>query len=276
MKIIDTQIHAFYPNTPSRPWPEGATSPHGPQYTIEQAREVMDANGVQAAILVPPSWNGWDNQYSLDAAVAEPTRFGVMGRFDIAAPDARQQLPRFREQKGMLGVRVFIMVEPWVKLIDDPELDWFWAISEETGLPVMSTIPGNIAGFGPILEKHPELKLTIDHAGRHPRGPKDDAAWADVDQFHALAKYKGVNVKVSSLPSFTTDKYPFTQLHPHIRKLYDTFGPQRMMWGSDVTRLDSTYVENIRLFTEALDFVSNEDKQWIMGGAAAKAFDWKV
>ena len=60
MKIVDSQIHCFYPNTPERPWPEGATSPHGPQYTIEQALEVMDANGVQAAVLVPPSWNGWE------------------------------------------------------------------------------------------------------------------------------------------------------------------------------------------------------------------------
>lgn len=276
MKIVDSQIHAFYPNTPERPWPEGATSPHGPHYTIEQARDVMDANGVQSAILVPPSWTGWDNQYSLDAAVAEPTRFGVMGRFDILAADAKEQLPKFGQQKGMLGVRVFIMGEPWVKLIDDPDFDWFWAISEEIGLPVMSTIPGNIAGFWPVLEKHPELKLTIDHAGRHPRGAKDDGAWADVDQLHALAKYRNVNVKVSSLPSFTTEKYPFNQLHPHIRGLYDAFGPQRLMWGSDVTRLDSTYAENIRLFTEALDFLSEEDKAWIMGGTAAKTFDWAI
>lgn len=58
MKIIDSQIHTFHSNTPERPWPEGATSPHGPQYTIKQARTVMDEAGVTRAILVPRAGPG--------------------------------------------------------------------------------------------------------------------------------------------------------------------------------------------------------------------------
>lgn len=100
------------------------------------------------------------------------------------------------------------------------------------------------------------------------------AAWADADQLYSLARYENVAVKVSSLPSFTTSVFPFTQLHGHIKRIYDTFGPKRMLWGSDVTRLDSTYDENIRLFTEALDFLSAEDKEWVMGRAAAYCCDW--
>lgn len=276
MKIVDSQVHCFYPNTTERSWPEGAVSPHGPEFTIDTMRSLMDDNGVQASILVPPSWNGWDNEYSLAAARAEPTRFGVMGRFDLEAADGQETLRHWRDQQGMLGVRVFIMGDPWTKLVTDPSFEWFWQIAEETRLPVMSTIPGNIAGFAPILEKFPQLRLTIDHAGRHPRGPKDDAAWDDADQLYALAKYEHVAVKVSSLPSFTTEKYPFAQLHPHIRAIYDTFGPQRMLWGSDATRLDSTYDENIRLFTEALDFLSDDELEWVMWRAAAKACDWKL
>lgn len=274
MKLIDSQVHCFYPNTPERPWPDGAVSPHGPEFTIDRMRDIMDAHGVQAAILVPPSWNGWDNAYSLAAARAEPSRFGVMGRFNPEAEDAQEVLRHWREAPGMLGVRVFIAGEPWVSLVKNPDYAWFWRIAEETRLPVMSTIPGDIASFGPILEQFPNLRLTIDHAGRHPRGPKDDAAWEDADQLYALARYETVAVKVSSLPSFTTDPYPFSQLHPHIRRIYDAFGPQRMIWGSDATRLDSTYEENIRLFTEALDFLSDDDRAWIMGRAAARACDW--
>jgi predicted TIM-barrel fold metal-dependent hydrolase len=104
MKFIDSQMHAFYPNTPARPWPEGATSPHGPAYTVEQAQAQMDAAGVRRAILVPPSWNGWDNEYSLAAAREQPDRFGVMGRFDVTAPDAKKKLTTWRDQRGMLGM----------------------------------------------------------------------------------------------------------------------------------------------------------------------------
>ncbi len=275
MKIFDSQMHCFYPNTPARPWPAGATSPHGPEFTIEQALALMDEHGVQGVAVVPPSWNGWDNEYSLEAARRLPTRVAVMGRFDFQAPDARERLRTYRDQPGMLGTRFFISGQPWETLLA-PEQDWVWAIAEETRLPVMAHIPGNIAGFAPILERHPELRLIIDHAGRHPRGAQDEGAWADEDQLMALARYKNVGVKVSSLPCFSTQAYPFPNLHAPIRRIYDQFGPQRMMWGSDKTRLSCSYGENIRLFTEALDFLSTEDKEWIMGKALLQALDWKA
>jgi L-fuconolactonase len=274
MKIIDSQLHCFYANTPERPWPPGASTTHGAEFTIEQALDIMDKNGVQGAVLVPPSWNGWDNEYTVDAAKANPTRFGVMGRLDIEAPDAKQQLENYR-RPGMLGVRFFISGEPWMSLLK-PEFSWVWEIAEKTQIPVMSTIPGNIAGFEPILKQFPDLRLIIDHAGRHPRGAMDEGAWADADQLHSLAKYKNVSVKVSSLPCFSTQPYPFANLHKHIKDIYEFFGPDRMMWGSDITRLTCTYGENIRLFTEALDFLSESDKEWIMGRAMAKALDWDI
>lgn len=275
MKLIDSQLHCFYPDTPARPWPQGATPVHGPEFTIEQATAILDKHGVQGAVLVPPSWNGWDNQYSLDAAVAHPKRFAVMGRFNIEAPDAKEKLRHWRDQPGMAGARFFIQGAPWMSLLE-PEMSWVWEIAEQTRLPVMSAIPGNVAGFEPILQRHPELRLVIDHAGRHPRGAKDDGAWADADQLYALAKYKNVGVKVSSLPCFSTQAYPFVNLHAHIKAMYDTFGPQRLMWGSDATRLTSSYQENIDLFTQALDFLSEADKEWIMGKALASALDWDI
>jgi predicted TIM-barrel fold metal-dependent hydrolase len=274
MKIIDSQLHCFYADTPERPWPKGASTTHGTAFTTEQALALMDQHGVQAAVLVPPGWNGWDNQYSVDAALAQPKRFGVMGRLNFEAADARQQLENFR-RPGMLGVRFFISGDPWMSLLT-PELDWVWEIAEKTRLPVMSTIPGNIAGFEPILVRHPDLRLIIDHAGRHPRGALDDAAWSDAGQLYALARYKNVSVKVSSLPCSSTQPYPFANLHRHIKAMYDHFGPQRLMWGSDMTRLTSTYDENVRLFTQALDFMTSEDKEWVMGRALANALDWDI
>ncbi len=275
MKIIDSQLHCFYANAPERPWPDGATPVHGPEFSIEQVTILLDQHEVQGAVLVPPSWNGWDNQYSLDAAVAHPKRFAVMGRFNFEAPDAKERLRTWRDQPGMVGARFFISGNPWVSLLN-PEMSWVWQIAEETRLPVMAAIPGNVAGFEPILAQFPALRLIIDHAGRHPRGAMDEGAWADVAQLHALARFSNVSVKVSSLPCFSTEAYPFANLHSHIRSIYDKFGPRRMMWGSDATRLTCSYDENIRLFTEALDFLSMEDKEWVMGRSLASALDWEI
>ena len=276
MKIIDSQIHAFYPNTPQRPWPQGATSTHGDQYTVEQARAQMDAAGVSRVIFVPPSWTGWDNEYALSYARAEPDHYAVMGRFNPDMEGARQRLANWRSQKGMLGVRFFFLGQPVMSFLTEPRYAWIWEELERNRIPMMGTIPGNIAGFEPILARHPELRLIIDHSGRHPRGPKDEAAWADADQLYALARYRNVAVKVSSLPCFSTEPYPFKNLHKHIHKIYDTFGPQRMLWGSDITRLTSTYMENLRLFTEALDFLTDDDKEWILSRAAAFCCDWPL
>ena len=77
-------------------------------------------------------------------------------------------------------------------------------------------------------------------------------------------------MKVSSLPAFSTQAYPFPNLHPHIRAIHDAFGAERMIWGSDVTRLGCTYDENVRLFSEALDFLSDEDKEWIFWRSVTK------
>jgi L-fuconolactonase len=276
MRIIDAQIHCWYPNTPQRPWIDGAVSLHGAQFTIDQAKALIEEAGVSRAVLVPPPWIARDPDYSLAAARAEPNRFGVVGLFDLTAPDARAQLERWREP-GMLGVRITPLRAPDDALLTDPALDWFWATAQETRLPVKVFLPANIAALEPILARFPDLRLIIDHAGRRTRGGlKDEALWTDAHELHALARYPDITVKVSSLPSFSSQPYPFRNLHPHIRAIYDAFGPQRMMWGSDVTRLTSSYAENIRLFTEALDFLSDDDKAWIMGRTAAKVLDWPL
>lgn len=276
MKIIDSQMHAWYPNTPERPWTPNAMAPHGEQFLPEDVIRTMDSAGVHRTILVPVSCTGFDNQWSLDAAQAHPDRLAVMGRFDPDAADARQQLSSWLSRPGMLGIRLFFAGEPWMSMLSEARYAWFWADMERLQIPLMTLLPGNMQALHPIMEKHPELRLIVDHAGRHPRGPKDEAAWSDLDQTLHFARYKNTAIKVSSLPSFSSKPYPYPSLHRPIRTIYDTFGPQRMLWGSDVTRLDWGYVDNLRLFTEALEFLSADDQEWILSKAAAKHCGWPL
>ncbi len=275
MKIIDGQIHVWWPNSPQRPWPEGAVALHGPSFTVEQAVALLDENKVQGAVLVPPSWTGFDNSYATDAAKKYPNRFGVMGQFDVDTPDAKERLTHWRDEKGMLGVRLVFLAEPSLKILRDSKYDWFWATCEKANVPLMCLAPGNLGLLGDKARKHPGMTIIIDHAGRHPRGAKDEASWADIQDMLVLAKLPNVSVKVSSLPCFTTQAYPFPNLHAPMRQMYDAFGPQRLSWGSDITRLTSTYQENLRLFTEAFSFLTPKDLEWIMGGTVAKLCRWK-
>jgi predicted TIM-barrel fold metal-dependent hydrolase len=276
MKIVDAQIHAWLPNTPERPWVPNARPPQGPQFLVEDIIGTLDRAGVHRCVIVPVSWMGFDNQYALDGARAHPDRLAVMGRFDVEAPDARERLAAWRRQPGMLGVRILFWGEPWMSLLTEPRHAWFWADMERLRMPLMCLVPGNMRALHPIIERHPGLRLIVDHAGRQPQGPKDAAAWADLEDTLHLARYPNTSIKVSSLPCWSSAPYPFPSLHEPIRRIYDRFGPQRMLWGSDVTRLDWGYADNLRLFTEGLDFLSAEDREWILGRSAALHCDWPL
>ena len=62
-----------------------------------------------------------------------------------------------------------------------------------------------------IAGRYPRLKLQIDHIGRWAgeSGPrKDDAAFADLPDMLALAKFPNVAVKLSGAPSCSSRPYP--------------------------------------------------------------------
>lgn len=276
MTIIDAQIHLWSADSPARPWPAGrAKHAHAPSLSAAEVIRVMDEAGVARTVLVPPSWIGDDNTDSLEAARAYPDRFRVMGRFDLKAPDARAQLRRWLAQPGMLGIRLTFHLPPWRDWLADGSLDWFWAACEEEGIPLMVFVPGQAPAIGPIAARHPRLRLVLDHLTLFGEA-KDDAAFAALDPVLALARHPNVAAKVSALPCYSSERYPFPKLHQHIRRVYDAFGAQRMLWGTDYSRLPCPYADAVRLFTEALDFPSAQDREWIMGRAAAEWLRWPL
>lgn len=276
MPIVDAQIHVWSPDVATRPWPPGRTAhAHGPALAPEQVLRVMDDAGVDRAVLVPPSWIGDVNTDSLDAARRWPDRFAVMGRFDPRAPDATARLEGWRGEPGMLGIRLTFHLPLWAAWLTDGSLDWFWAAGERLGLPLMIFVPGQAAAVGPIAARHPKLRLILDHLARR-GGLKDDAAFADLDDVLALGRYPNVAVKVSSLPSYSSEPYPFPGLTKHLRRVHDAFGPKRMLWGTDYSRLPVPYRDAVRHLREGIDFLTADDREWIMGRACAEWVGWPV
>jgi len=233
----------------------------------------MAAAGVQRAVIVPPSWVGENNATALEGAGKYPGRFAVMGRFDPRAQDASAQLESWLKQPHMLGIRMTFNPTRFAGWLDDGSLNPFWGAAERLGIPLMLSVPGMAAKVRPIAERHPGLTVVVDHMGLV-TGTVGAAAFAGFDDLLALARYPKVLVKVSSSPSYSTQPYPHKDLHAPLRRVYDNFGPRRMLWGSDITRLPGTYRECLALYQEALDFLSAEDKEWITGKALAEALHW--
>jgi L-fuconolactonase len=124
-----------------------------------------------------------------------------------------------------------------------------------------------------VATDHPRLRLTLDHLNLHPMRGYDDLA-AAVQPLLALARHDNVAVKASALPCWARDAYPFTSLHLSIAQVVEAFGPKRVFWGSDLTRLTCSYSECVRLFTHELPFLSEEDKDWVMGRGVEAWLRW--
>jgi predicted TIM-barrel fold metal-dependent hydrolase len=277
MIIIASQVHIWAPETPDKPYvKEDASTPHRSlALGYEELQQVMDGNGVQRTVCVPPTWEGYSNAVSLEAAQLYPDRFAVMGRLAINKPESRTLMPTWKDQPGMLGIRMaFHQGRPKLWL-EDGTADWFWDAAERYDVPVMAFAPHAVPKLGAIAERHPGLRLIIDHMGLSSalRGKPLDAA---VDSLLKLAPLKNVAVKVSALPCYVAEPYPFPTLHPLIRRVVESFGPERCFWGTDLSHLPCPYNQVVTLFTEELDFLSPSDKEWIMGRGIAEWLNWPL
>ena len=277
MEIVDSQVHIWGADTPERPWRTGGHQ-HAQRATPVSAQEVlgwMDEGGIDAAIIVPPSWEGDRNDLALDAVKKYPGRFAVMGRVDPDSKALRDELPRWKRQTGMLGVRLALHTPQLRQPFLEGHYDWMWRDLESLGLPVMVLIHHPYMPMvDAIAAKHPRLNIVIDHLGLV-NGEKDALAFRGLDNLLALAKRGNVAVKASALPCYTAEPYPYPGLQSHLKRVFDAFGNRRMFWGTDQTRSPIGYRRGVELFTRHTPFLTDGDLEWIMGRGIREWLDWK-
>jgi len=275
--LVDAQVHLWKAASADWPWVPGMKPQMPEPFTIEKLVPLMDEAGVERVVIVPPSWPGDRNDYALEAAQRYPGRFAVMGRIPLRNPKSVELLPAWREQPGMLGVRVTFLGKD-VEMLSDGSADRFWPAAEKAGLPVMFLAPGQGAYFARVAERHPGLQLIVDHMNLSLSVPAVREGKLDgvISDTVSLAKYPNVSIKVSAAPNYSLEPYPFRDMTPHIRRVFDAYGARRCYWGSDMTNgFDkATYRQRIAHFTETLDFLNESDKDWIMGRGILERLRW--
>jgi predicted TIM-barrel fold metal-dependent hydrolase len=272
MQIVDSQIHL---------WENARMSPQHrqiPTYSMDDALKEMAGAGVDAAVIHPPSTLGEAmNELAVQAVRQRPDKFCILGNFDLQSPDRLNIVKNWRQRPGMLGFRFTFNQPHQQSWWSDGSLDWFWAACEQEGLPIGLMAGGHMADLGRIAERHPGLKLHIDHHGRGGGGGAgtDDAVFANLGEMLALAKYPNVAVKLSGAPSYSSQPYPYRNIHQYIQRIFDAFGPQRCFWGTDITRMPCSYRQCVTMFTEELPWLQGRDKDLVMGDAICDWLGWK-
>src|SRR3954451_3280113 len=197
--IVDAQVHFWKANSPDWAWDPGARPQLPEPFTIERVLPLMDEAGVDRVVIVPPGLND-RNDYALEAARRYPNRFAIMGRVPLHDPKSAALLPTWKQQPGMLGVRVTFNTPQTLAWLSDGTADWFWPAAEKSGLAVMFLAVGAVPGFARIAERHPQLTLIIDHMGLNSSSRPNRVTEnipAAIDQAIELAKYPNVSIKLS-------------------------------------------------------------------------------
>jgi L-fuconolactonase len=277
MLIIDSQVHIWAPETPEKPYAtENASKPHRviPLGHGELLRE-MDGAGVSRCVLVPPTWEADRNDTSLEAARLYPDRFGVMGRLALTNPNGPALMATWKQQPHMLGIRMVFNRGQSAQWLNDGTADWFWDAAEKYAIPVMTLAPVDVPKLGDVAERHPGLRLIVDHMGLNSVLRGKDLR-PSVDAVIKLARHKNLAVKVSALPCYVDEPYPFPTLHPLVRRVVDAFGAERCFWGTDLSHLPCPYKQVVTLFTEEMKSLSSTELEWIMGRGLAEWLNWPL
>jgi predicted TIM-barrel fold metal-dependent hydrolase len=271
MPIVDAQVHIWANNRPKNPNHRQVDT-----FSKDDLLKEMDAAGVDAALIHPPtSWDPNANELAVEAARQHPSRLAVLGNFPLDRPESRGLIDGWKQRPGMLGLR-FTFLQPHMKTWPtDGTVDWLWPAAERAGIPVALQAASFLPVVGQVAERHPKLKLIIDHLGRV-SGTKDEAAWANLPEMLALAKHPNVAIKATGAPSYSSQPYPYRNIHGHLRQIYDHFGPERMFWGTDITRMPCSWRQCVTMFTEELPWLSGRDKDLVMGRAVCAWLDWKL
>lgn len=271
MMVVDAQIHLWGSGLPSNRAHRQVTS-----FTAAEAIAMMDEAGVDAAVIHPPPWDPGAHDLAFAAVQDYPGRFAIMGSPPLEEATLRPQVANWRARSGMLGLRYLFLNEPQRSWLGDGTLDWLWSEAQRAGVPMAMLATDSMRDIGHIAERYPELRITIDHLGGRGGNTtlKDAAAMSHMPELLKLSKYPNVAVKATGAPGYSSEAYPFPMMHDYLQQIFDDFGPHRMFWGTDITKMPCSWRECVTMFTEELPWLRGRDKELVMGGAVCAWLGW--
>ncbi|HZW31724.1 MAG TPA: amidohydrolase family protein, partial [Isosphaeraceae bacterium] len=235
-------------------------------FTAEELLAICRPAGVGRVNLIQMIYYEFDNRYMLDMIKLYPERFVGTGIIDPLADDPGRAMRDLAPR----GVRAFRIQPRYSK---QPPARWLepagyaamFATSAQTGQALSCLIdPDGFAEVDRMCRRFPETTVIIDHLGRI--GADGMIRDADVDALCALARHRNVCVKVGAFYALGKKTPPYLDLAPLIRRVVQAFGANRCLWESDCPFqvVAHRYVDSLALIRDHLDFLSKDDRDWLL------------
>jgi L-fuconolactonase len=275
MPTIDVQVHCYERNHPGRPWVSVLAGP--PEVTGADMVKAMDEVGVDGALLISVfAMYRWDASYAVGVHKQFPNRFALIKPVNPNDPKVGETIEEWARMDGTVAVR--IMMNPDVSTDPaDPGINKVLSTAGKNDLPVNLMARGRLEQVAELAKRNPDTTLVIDHLGLeqpfHPPAPKEP--WVELPKLLALAPHKNIVVKISGACTLSHQKFPYKDIWDPLCRIFDTFGLDRCMWGTDWTRATAllTYKEGVDSF-RVTDRLSDSDRDVLMGGTLQKVYGW--
>lgn len=271
--MVDAHQHFWDPARGDYGW----LTPGSPIHRVfgtSDLRPLLVESGVDATILVQAAPTPAETDYMLAIAARAAFVLGVVGWIDLLAPDAADQVRRRAEHPHFLGVRPMLQDLPQADWILNPALAPALNVIASEGLVFDALILSHqLDVIAQLAQAHPQLCIVLDH-GAKPRLGDAAAMTAWATGIAALAACPNVSCKVSGLLTELQPGAGRADVMAAVSVLFDAFGPQRLIWGSDwpVLTLKSDYSGWFELAREAIAAKDPAAVPAVMGGNALRIY----
>lgn len=273
--LIDAHVHVWTPDVKRYPLAKGV-KPEGmePQsFTPAELFAHCRPAGVGRIVLIQMIFYGTDNRYMLDAIAEHPDVFRGVAVIDETQTNVCQQM-RQLVGKGVRGFRVYTDRKSAESWIDSAAMKAMWSCAAETGQAMcLLTDPDALPAIRRMCERFPKTRVVIDHFARI--GMRGEVKRDDVENLCRLADFEATFVKTSAFYALGKKQAPYIDLGPLVRRVREAFGADRLMWASDCpyqVQAGHSYADSIGLIRDGLDFLSAEEKEWMLRKTAEQVF----
>ncbi len=275
MIVIDAHQHYWQVARGDYGWLQQAPEGLRRDYLPADLQTQRHAAGVSGSILVQAAPSEAETRFLFELCQHDLAAIGVVGWVDFTAHDVRKRIEALlRDGDGrLLGLR------PMAQDIADPDwlarpaLDAAFDAMQEFDLAFDALVrPAQLPALQARLDREQRLRCVLNHAGKPDLAHGDFDAWAA--SLARLAESPALHCKLSGLLTQLAPGMPEGVLERYVEHLFECFGAERLLWGSDwpVLTVQSQYAHWLRLARAYVQRFAPNAQPLVFGGNALKFY----
>jgi L-fuconolactonase len=239
----------------------------------DDLKPLLAKANIDRTILVQAAPTEAETHYLLDLARTEPTVAGVVGWVDFDSSSVAQRIATLADDRLLVALR------PMMQDIPDPA----WMLRPTVDVAIESMLshglvfdalvkPVHLPPLLTLAERHPQMSIVIDHGAKPDIARDAFSPWAE--DMARLAERPNTVAKLSGLVTEAGATWREADLQRYIAHILATFGPARVLFGSDwpVLNLAGEYATWLAIVERAISHLPSHEIAAVMGENARRIY----